>query len=95
MMTTVITPANLSDLNRVSDAIAEYFTPNMWGFCGDCITITFDETNRTELYNVWSKLDFIEFFLGMEGCDLIFECGPAVLAGMLEAYEMEQVLQIA
>lgn len=94
MMTTVITPANLSNLNHVSDTMEEYF-PGQWEFCGDCITLTYDEEDRTELYNVWSKLDFIEFSFGMQGEDLIFENGPAVLSGMLESYEMEQTLAFA
>lgn len=94
MMTTVITPANLSDLNLVSDTMEEYF-PRQWGFCGDCIVLTYDEENRTELYNVWSKLEFIEFSFGMEGRDLIFENGLSVLAGMLESYEMEQIMAVA
>lgn len=92
MMTTVITPANLSDLFRVSDAIADSFDHSMWGFCGDCIVLSYDEENQTNLYNVWSKLDFIEFSLGMEGVEINFENGPAMLAGMLETYEMENAL---
>lgn len=94
MMTTVITPANLSDLNLVADVMDEYF-PKMWGFCGDCITLTYNDENRNELYNVWTKLDFIAFSLGMEGHDLNFENGPSILAGMLEAYEMEQIMALA
>lgn len=94
MMTTVITTATLSDLNLVSDTMEEYF-PGQWGFCGDCIVLTYDEENLTELYNVWSKLDFIEFSFGMQGMELSFENGPSVLSGMLESYEMEQTLAIA
>lgn len=94
MMTTVITPANLSNLNLVSDTMQEYF-PGQWEFCGDCIVLTYDEENRKELYNVWSKLDFMEFSFGMQGLELTFENGPSVLSGMLESYEMEQMMAIA
>ena len=95
MMTTVITPANLPDLFRVSDVIADSFDQSMWGFCGDCIVLSYDEEQKSNLYNVWSKLDFVEFSLGMEGIELNFENGPAVLAGMLEAYEMENIMHLA
>lgn len=91
MMTTVITPSDLSLLHLVADTVEEYF-PGKWGFCGDCLTVTYDETNHTELYNVWSKLDFMEFCFGMEGKDLEFENGPTILWGMLMTYELEQQL---
>lgn len=91
MMTTVITPANLSDLNLVADAVADIFPQEMWGFCGDCIVVSYDEENFKTLYNVASKMDFLQFSLGMEGHDVNFENGPAVLLGMCEAYEMEMM----
>lgn len=94
MMTTVISSKSLSNLNLVSETMEEYF-PGQWGFCGDCIVLSYDEENRTELFNVWSKLDFIEFSFGMQGMELSFENGPSVLSGMLESYEMEQMMAMA
>lgn len=91
MMTSVINPFNLSDLNIVADAVADLFPREMWGFCGDCIVVSYEDEEFNTLYNVASKLDFLHFSLGMEGHDINFENGPAVLYGMCEAYEMEQM----
>lgn len=93
MMTTVITPANVRDLSTVSDMMDEMFTtPGAYGYCGDCIILSYDEENHTELYNIWSKLDFIRFQLDMNGVEVEWHNGPSVLAGMLEAYEIENGL---
>lgn len=92
MMTSLITPVNLSDIKFVADAVADLFPSHMWRYFRDSIVVSFDEDNLNALYNVASKLDFIQFSLGMEGHEISFENGPAVLLEMCEAFEMEEMV---
>lgn len=91
-MITAIKPTNIASFGAVLNALSEVFNEGELSFCGDTILISFDETREGALYTAWSKLDFVEFMLGMEkGIDIEFSNGPAVLAGMLEAMEMGKV----
>lgn len=93
MMTTVITTDDVRELAIIAEAMDNIFTgkySRMWGFCGDCITVSYDEENHSELYNIYSKLDFLEFSMGQgENIQIQWHNGPSVLAGMCEAYEVE------
>lgn len=92
MMTTVLTPVKVENLSRIEEMMDEMFAPGAYEFCGNNIVLSYDEEKMGELYNIWSKLDYIQFVLGMEGVEIDFHNGPSVLAGMLEAFEIENGL---
>lgn len=90
-MITAIKPAIDANFGEVLNAVREVFNEGEFSLCGKSILVSFDESKEGALYTAWSKLDFIQFMLGMDkGIDLVFSNGPAILAGMLEVMETDK-----